>query len=62
MNHQQTPHEKNFAIFIFATGSRYPTTPPTIYPPGNGDPQCVFQCQNDSKTLAHLSKGAGRCR
>ena len=31
MNHQQTHQEKNFAIFIFATRSRYPTTPPTIF-------------------------------
>ena len=30
-NHQQTRQEKNFAIFIFATRSRYPTTPPTIF-------------------------------
>ena len=30
MNHQQTRQEKNFAIFIFATRSRYLTTPPTI--------------------------------
>ena len=29
-NHQQTRQEKNFAIFIFATRSRYLTTPPTI--------------------------------
>ena len=29
--HQQTRQEKNFAIFIFATRSRYLTTPPTIF-------------------------------
>ena len=30
VNHQQTRQEKNFVIFIFATRSRYLTTPPTI--------------------------------
>ena len=29
---------------------------------GNGDSQCVFQRQNDSKTFRRLSKRVGRCR
>ena len=35
---------------------------PYNFPHGNGDPQRVFQRQNDSKTLARLSKRIGRCR
>ena len=35
---------------------------PYNFPHGNGDPQRVFQRQNDSKTLARLSKRVGRCR
>ena len=31
------------------------------FPHGNGDPQRVFQCQNDSKTLVRLSKRVRRC-
>ena len=35
---------------------------PHNFPHGNGDPQRVFQRQNNSKTLARLSKLVGRCR
>ena len=35
---------------------------PYNLPHGNGDPQRVFQRQNDSETLVRLSKHVGRCR
>ena len=34
---------------------------PYNFPHGNGDPQRVFQRQNNIKTLARLSKRVGRC-
>ena len=32
---------------------------PYNFPHGNGDPQRVFQCQNDSKTLARYQSVSG---
>ena len=34
---------------------------PYNFPHGNGYPQCVFQRQNNCKTLARLSKRVSRC-
>ena len=59
-----TRQEKNFAIYIFATRSRYLTTPPTISRLEMMTPSVlhVFQRQNNSNMLAHLSKHVGRCQ
>ena len=52
---------KNFAIFISRQGHDIRHTPYN-FPHANGDPQREFQRQNDSKTLARLSKCVGRCQ
>ena len=61
-NHRQTCQEKNFAIFIFATKVTISDHTPYNFLHVNGDLQHVFQHQNDSKTLACLSKRVGHCQ
>ena len=52
---------KKFRDFYFRDKVTIPDHTPYNFPHGNGDPQRVFQRQNDSKTLARLSKHVGRC-
>ena len=53
---------KKFRDFYFRDKVTISDHTPYNFPHGNGDPQRVFQRQNDSKTLARLSKRVGRCR
>ena len=53
---------KKFRDFYFRDKVTVSDHTPYNFPHGNGDPQRVFQCQNDSKTLARLSKRVGCCR
>ena len=53
---------KKFPDFYFRDKVTISDHTPYNFPRGNGDPQRVFQRQNDSKTLARLSKRVGRCR
>ena len=47
---------KKFRDFYFRNKVTVSDHTPSNFPHGNSDPQRVFQCQNDSKTLARLSK------
>ena len=60
-NHQQTPGRK-FRDFYFRDKVTISDHTSYNFPHANGDPQHEFQRQNDSKTLARLSKCVGRCR
>ena len=53
---------KKFRDFYFRDKVTISDHTPHNFPHGNGDLQRVFQRQNDSKTLACLSKRVGRCR
>ena len=53
---------KKFRDFYFRDKVTISDHTPYNFPHGNGDPQRVFQRQNDSKMLARLSKCVGRCR
>ena len=55
-NHQQTRQEKKFHDFNFCDKVTISDHTPYNLPHENGDPQRVFQRQNDSKTLAHFIK------
>ena len=52
---------KKFRDFYFRDKITISDHTPYNFPHGNGDPQRVFQRQNDSKTLARLSKRVGHC-
>ena len=52
---------KKFRDFYFRDKVTISDHTPYNFPHGNGDPQRVFQRQNDSKTLARLSKRVGCC-
>ena len=53
---------KKFRDFYFRDKVTISDHTPYNFPHSNGDPQHEFQRQNDSKTLARLSKCVGRCR
>ena len=53
---------KKFLDFYFCDKVTISDHTPYNFPHVNGDLQRVFQRQNDSKTLACLSKRVGRCR
>ena len=53
---------KKFRDFYFRNKVMISDHTPYNFPHVNGDLQRVFQRQNDSKTLACLSKRVGRCR
>ena len=50
-----------FCNFYFRDKVTMSDHTPYNFQQGSGDPQCVFQCQNDSKMLPFLSKCVG-CR
>ena len=53
---------KKFRDFYFRDKIMISDHTPYNFPHGNGDLQHVFHRQNDSRTLARLSKRVGCCR